>query len=203
MQNGHSPLQAVLCILYSSSHHIVGQEFEPLIQLDWSPHTSSACSATPALAVTLSRLQPTTTVCTVTGAVTWNTRPLLSKALTQARHDDNTYLVIDLSGVTSMDSAGPYTLLEARAKHRLTGGAQIAVITSPNSSAIPELQAVAIHAAFTVYLTLADALHACTHSDTPIRHPTPQTIAPPSFACPPGKNPLWYLHGAGPALSPP
>jgi S-adenosyl methyltransferase len=85
------------------SHHLTGQEFEPLIQLAWSPGTTSACSATPALTVTLSRPQPTTTVCTVTGAVTWNTQPLLSNALTQARRDDNAHLIIDLSAVTFMD----------------------------------------------------------------------------------------------------
>ena len=75
-----------------------------MIQLDWSPHTSRASSATlAALSVTLSRPQPTTTVCSVTGAVNWNTRPLLSNALTQARHDDNAHLVIDLSAVTFME----------------------------------------------------------------------------------------------------
>jgi len=153
-----------------------------VIQLDWSPRTSSACLATPTLTVTLSRPQPTTTACTVIGAVTWNTRPLLSNALTRARCNDNTHLIIDLSAVTSMDSAGPYTLLEARVKHHLTGGAPIVVITNPNSSAIPELQAVAIHAAFTVYPTLTDALHACAHSHTPTSHPTPPTTTPPDFA---------------------
>ena len=144
-----------------------------MIQLDRSPHTSRASSATlPALSVTLSRPQPTTTVCSVTGAVNWNTRSLLSNALTQARHDGNAHLVIDLSAVTFMDSAGPYTLLEARVKHRLTSGGQIAVITNPTSSAIPELQSVAIHAAFTVYPTLTDALHACTHFETPTSYST-------------------------------
>ena len=144
-----------------------------MIQLDRSPHTSRASSATlAALSVTLSRPQPTTTVCSVTGAVNWNTRSLLSNALTQARHDGNAHLVIDLSAVTFMDSAGPYTLLEARVKHRLTSGGQIAVITNPTSSAIPELQSVAIHAAFTVYPTLTDALHACTHFETPTSYST-------------------------------
>lgn len=154
-----------------------------MIQLDRSPRTSRASSATLAtLSVTLNRPQPNTTVCSVTGAVNWNTRPLLSNALTQARHDNNAHLVIDLSAVTFMDSAGPYTLLEARVKHRLTGGGQIAVITNPNPSAIPELQNVAIHAAFTVYPTLADALHACTHSNTPTSHSTSSPTTPPDFA---------------------
>jgi len=168
-----------------------------LIQIDWSPHASRVSSAAlPALTVTLSRPQPNTTVCTVIGAVNWNTQLLLRNVLTQARHDDNTYLVIDLSAVTAMDSAGPYTLLEARVRHHLHGGASIAVITNSNSSAIPELQIVAIHAAFTVYPTLTDALHACTHSNTPTSHPTPQITTSPDFAHRPDKRAIWHLHGA-------
>jgi anti-anti-sigma factor len=168
-----------------------------LIQIDWSPHASRVSSAAPsALTVTLSRPQPSTTVCTVIGAVNWNTQPLLSNALTQARHDDNTYLVIDLSAVTAMDSAGPYTLLEARVRHHLHGGALIAVITNPHSSAIPELQIVAIHAAFTVYPTLTDALHACPHSNTPTSHPTPQATTSSDFTHQPTKHAIWHLHGA-------
>jgi anti-anti-sigma regulatory factor len=82
-------------------------------------------------------------------------------ALTEARGNDNAHLIIDLSAVTSMDSAGPYTLLEARFKHHLSGGGQLAVIADPNSPAIPELQMVALQAAFDVHATPADALHAC------------------------------------------
>jgi anti-anti-sigma regulatory factor len=184
-----------LRILYSSSHHIAGQEFEPVIHMDWPPHTSQASSATPALTVTLSRPQPNTTVCTLTGAVNWNTRPLLSNALTQARHD-NTHLVIDLSAVTTMNSAGPYTLLEARAKHHLNGGGQIAVITNPNSSAIPELQTVAIQAAFTVHPTLTDALHACAHPNPPTNHPTPQTTTAADITYQPSKHPVSHPRSA-------
>jgi hypothetical protein len=72
-----------------------------------------------------------------------------------------------------MDSAGPYTLLEARLKHRLSGGGHLAVITDSTSSrAIPELHSVAIRAAFDVHPTLTDALHAKTRS----RHGTPQKL---------------------------
>jgi anti-anti-sigma factor len=164
--------------------------------MDWFPPTSQASSATPALTVTLSRPQRNTTVCTVIGAVNWNTRPLLSNALTQARHDNNTHLIIDLSAVTAMNSAGLYTLLEARAKHHLNGGGQIAVITNPNSSAIPELQTVAIQAAFTVHSSLADALHACAHPDTPTSHPTPQTTTPADCTYQPTKHPVSHPRSA-------
>jgi anti-anti-sigma factor len=122
-----------------------------MIDSDAFPQPSQNCSGRPALTVTLSRPQPETTVCSVTGAVDWNTRPVLRKALTEARQDDNAHLVIDLSAVTSMDSAGPYTLLEARVKHHLHGGGHLAVITNPTATTIPELHGVAIRAAFDVH----------------------------------------------------
>jgi anti-anti-sigma factor len=135
-----------------------------MIDTDWSPQTSLCTSDAPAITVTLSRPQPDTIVCTVTGTVNWNTTSLMRDALTTARQNDNAHLVIDLSAVTSMDAAGPYTLLEARFKHHLSGGGHLAVIADANSRAIPELQMVALQAAFEVYPTPADALDACTIS---------------------------------------
>jgi anti-sigma B factor antagonist len=129
-----------------------------MIDTDWSPRCSSGTSV---ITVALSRPQPHATVCTVAGAVDWNTTPLLRRALSEARWDDSVHLVIDLSAVTSMDSAGPYTLLEARFKHHLCGGGHLAVIADPDSHAIPELQIVALTASFDFHSTLADALHAC------------------------------------------
>jgi anti-anti-sigma factor len=137
-----------------------------MIDTDCSWQTPLGSSATPAITVTLSRHLCETTVCTVVGAVDWNTRTLLRNALAEAGQDDNVHLVIDLSAVTSMDSAGPYTLLEARFKHGLRGRGHLAVVADPRSTAIPELQDVAIRAAFDVHPTLSDALHACAHVDT-------------------------------------
>jgi anti-anti-sigma factor len=149
-----------------------------MIDLERSPQPPPNPAQTPTLTVTLSRPQSHTTVCTVTGTVDWNTRPLLRNALTQARHDDNAHLVIDLSAVTAMNCAGPYTLLEARAHHH--GGGHLAVVTNPHSSAIPELHTVAIRAAFDVHPTLISALHSCTPATTPTHdknhpNPTPNT----------------------------
>lgn len=135
-----------------------------MIGTDWSPQTSPRSSDAPAITVTLSRPQPDTTVCTITGTINWNTTPLVRNALTEAQQNDNAHLVIDLSAVTFMDSAGPYTLLEARFKHHLSGGGHLAVIADPNSAAIPELQMVALQAAFDIHPTPADALQACIHA---------------------------------------
>jgi anti-anti-sigma factor len=141
-----------------------------MIDTDWSPHTSPCSSETATITVALTRPQLDTTVCTVTGAVDWNTTPLVRDALTEARRDDNVHLVIDLSAVTSMDSAGPYTLLEARFKHYLSGGGHLAVIADPNSHAIPELHIVALQAGFDFHTSLPDALHACTSAGTSSGH---------------------------------
>jgi anti-anti-sigma factor len=154
-----------------------------MMDRDGSLQPSQGCSGSPALTVTVSWPQPETTLCSVTGAVDWNTRPVLRKALTEARQDDNAHLVIDLSAVTSMDSAGPYTLLEARVKHHLDGGGHLAVITNPNTSIIPELHGVAIRAAFNVHPTLADALDACAHAETSTSHTPPGLTTPGNFAC--------------------
>jgi anti-anti-sigma factor len=137
-----------------------------MMDMGGSWQTSLGSSEAPALTVTLNRHVHDTTICTVVGTVDWNTRALLRNALVEARDDDNVHLVIDLSAVTSMDSAGPYTLLEARFRHSLKGAGHLVVVTDPNSSAIPELQSVAIGAAFDVHPTLTDALHACARADT-------------------------------------
>lgn len=137
-----------------------------MIDTGCSWQTSLGSWEPPVITVTLNRHVHDTTVCTVAGAVDWNTRSPLRNALVEAGQDDNAHLVIDLSAVTSMDSAGPYTLLEARFRHRLKGAGHLVVVADPNSSAIPELQSVAIRAAFDVHPTLTDALHACARTNT-------------------------------------
>ena len=141
-----------------------------MIDTDWSPQTSPCTSGIPIITVALSRPRPDTTVCTLTGAVDWNTTPLVRQALTEARQADNVHLIIDLSAVTSMNSAGPYTLLEARARHHLGGGGHLAVIANPDSHAIPELHIVALKASFDFHANLADALHACASVDSSTSH---------------------------------
>jgi anti-anti-sigma regulatory factor len=146
-----------------------------MIDQGWPLKNSPCPSGGPPITVTLSRPQPATTVCTVTGAVDWNTRPVVKNALTQARHDDNAHLVIDLSAVTSMDAACPYTLLEARFRHHLNGGGHLAVIIAPNSP-VYELHIVALRAAFDVHSTLADALQACASAGGARCDKTPETV---------------------------
>ncbi len=158
-----------------------------MIDMEWSEQTSLCSSGRSATTVALSWPQHDTTVCTVTGTVDWNTTPLVRNALTEARQDDNIHLVIDLSAVTSMDAAGPYTLLEARFKHTSNGGGHLAVVLDPESRAIPELQTVALKAAFDFHATLADALHACASAGINSSHAATGTATQSE----PGGWPVW------------
>ena len=128
--------------------------------------TLSRPSGAPTATAALSRPQPGITVCTVTGAVNPDTTPILRKALAEGRQDDNAHLVIDLSTVTSLDSSGLHTLLEARHKHRLNGGGHLAVVVDANSQAIPQLHIVVLQATFDLHHKLTEALHACASTGT-------------------------------------
>ncbi len=99
--------------------------------------TPSCPSGAPTITATLSRPQPDITVCTVTGAIDLDTTPILREALVEGQQDNKARLIIDLSTVTSLDSVGIYTLLEARHKHRINGGGHLAVVVAPNSKPSP------------------------------------------------------------------
>ena len=133
----------------------------------WSRETSPCHASALTLIAVLSRPQLNTTVCTVTGKLGTGTTPVLRDALVEARRDDNTHLIIDLSTLTSMDtdSAGLYTLLEARYKHSVSGGGHLAVVVGDNSPAISELHIVMLEASFDLHHNLADALDACASAD--------------------------------------
>ncbi|MGH3696897.1 MAG: STAS domain-containing protein [Pseudonocardiaceae bacterium] len=120
----------------------------------------------PPLTAALTQPQSNTTVCTVTGTIDVDLAPILSDALAQARGDGNAHLVIDLSAVTSMDSEGLYTLLVARHWHRTGHGGHLAVVVDPGSTAIVELLAVSLKAAFDLHHTLTGALHACVRAQS-------------------------------------
>jgi anti-anti-sigma factor len=133
----------------------------------WSRETSSCHASALTLTAALSRPQLNTTVCTVTGELGTGTTPVLRDALVEARRDDNTHLIIDLSTITSrdMDSAGLHTLLEARYKHSVSGDGHLAVVVDANSQAISELHMVMLKVSFDLHRNLTDALDACASAD--------------------------------------
>jgi anti-anti-sigma factor len=138
-----------------------------MIDESWSPETAPCSAGALAITAVLSRPQPGTTACTVSGTLNADTAPVLRDALAEARRDDNAHLVIDLSTITSMgmDSAGLYTLLEACFKHNINGGGHLAVVVDSHAQSIPELYIVALEVTSDVHHNLVDALHACVDAD--------------------------------------
>lgn len=129
--------------------------------------TPEICSneTPPSRGAILSCPQPDTTVCTVIGPIDTGTTPAMRDALAQAVRD-NAHLVIDLSGITFMDSTGLYALFTARHKHKIYGNGHLAVVIDPNSQAIPELYAIALEVIFDLHNDLAVALRACASAGT-------------------------------------
>lgn len=110
------------------------------------------------IAATLSCPQPNTTVCTVTGKVDLATAPLLADTLTDAVHDNRSHLVIDLSAVALLDSAGWQAVLEALDRYGIDG--HLAVVVDSNSAATPA-DVTALDKFLDVHDDLTGALQAC------------------------------------------
>ncbi len=117
-----------------------------------SPHGGNT------IAATLSCPQPNTTVCTVTGKVDLATAPLLAGTLTGAVHDDRSHLVIDLSAVALLDSAGWQAVLETLDSYGIDG--HLAVVVDSNSGATPA-DITALDEFLDVHDDLTGALRAC------------------------------------------
>lgn len=109
----------------------------------------------------LSFPQPDTTVCTVTGKMDTDTTPAVTDTLIQAVRDDNAHVVIDLSAVTFMDSAGLYALFTTRHKHNIYGNGHLTVVIDSNPETIPQLYAIALDVIFDLHNNLTSALRAC------------------------------------------
>ncbi len=112
----------------------------------------------------LSFPQPDTTLCTVTGRMDTDTTPAVADTLIQAVRDDNAHLVIDLSAITFMDSAGLYALFTARHKHNIYANGHLAVVIDSNPETIPQLYAIALEVIFDLHNNLTSALRACTET---------------------------------------
>ncbi len=110
----------------------------------------------------LSFPQSDTTVCTVTGRMDTDTAPAVTDTLVQAVRDDNAHLVIDLSAITFMDSAGLYALFMARHKHKIYANGHLAVVIDSNPETIPQLYAIALDVIFDLHNNLTSALRTCT-----------------------------------------
>lgn len=108
---------------------------------------------------TLSCPRPNTTVCTVTGRIDLVTASALSDTLIEAVHDERPHLVIDLSAVDFVDSAGLHAIFESLDGYDI--GGHVAVVVDPNSEAVTPLEIAALDEFLDRHGDLTRALQAC------------------------------------------
>lgn len=128
------------------------------------PETMSPPSGGHMVSATLSCPRPDTTVCTVTGTIDLVTAPALTDTLTEAVHDDRLHLVIDLSAVDLVDSAGLQAVLESLDKYDIDG--HVAVVVDSRSKAVTPLEIAALDEFLDRHDDLVRALHACARAST-------------------------------------
>ncbi|MGH4023519.1 MAG: STAS domain-containing protein [Pseudonocardiaceae bacterium] len=117
-------------------------------------------SVSPGITVTLSYPQADTVVCTVTGEVDLATTPVLGDMLDEAIRDDvRPHLVVDLTTIDYLGSAGLQALLDALKKQGRQG--HLAIVTNENQRASRPFQVTALDEVFDLYDNVAEALRAC------------------------------------------
>ena len=117
-------------------------------------------SASPGITVTLSYPQVDTVVCTVTGEVDLATTPVLGDMLDEAiRNDVRSHLVVDLTRIDYLGSAGLQALLDALKKQGHQG--HLAIVTDANQRASRPFQVTALDEVFDLHENLVGALRAC------------------------------------------
>jgi anti-anti-sigma factor len=102
-----------------------------------------------------SRRLPTYTVVAIHGQLDTTTVPSLRERLLLALHHTTFPVIIDLSGVSSCDTAGLAPLIGARRRGRLHGITVSLAAPRPNMSRL--LRTTGLHRAFAVYSTIATA----------------------------------------------
>lgn len=96
-------------------------------------------------------------VLAVTGEIDIYTAPLFKQAVVNLVSDGNTHVVIDLSGVTFMDSSGFGTLLGATRRLRPNGGALH--LAAPNSTIQRMLRLTHLDTIMQVHATTDEAVN--------------------------------------------
>lgn len=97
-------------------------------------------------------------VVSVVGTIDMLTAPLLVESIEFALANGPTYLVIDLSAVEFLASAGLTVLLQTH--HRSATTTRVAVVADGRATSRP-MTLLGLDRTLTIYSTLADALAAC------------------------------------------
>lgn len=124
-------------------------------QLDTMPPPLGGHMVTAALSCP----RPNTTVCTVAGRIDLVTAPVLCDTLIEAVHDERLHLVIDLSAVDFVDTAGLQAVFESLDRYDIDG--HVAVVVDSNSDAVTPLEIAALDEFLDRHGDLTRALQAC------------------------------------------
>lgn len=124
-------------------------------QLDTMPPPLGGHMVTAALSCP----RPNTTVCTVAGRIDLVTAPVLCDTLIEAVHDERLHLVIDLSAVDFVDTAGLQAIFESLDRYDIDG--HVAVVVDSNSDAVTPLEIAALDEFLDRHGDLTRALQAC------------------------------------------
>ncbi|MGH3631741.1 MAG: STAS domain-containing protein [Sciscionella sp.] len=112
------------------------------------------------LAITISNVAPGTLVCGLRGEIDLATVPGLQETLTQAIDLLPCHLVIDLSDIQYLGSAGLQLLLKIHETQQ-AAGYHLALVIGPNHAAARPLQATSLHQILDLHTELATAVTAC------------------------------------------
>jgi anti-anti-sigma factor len=145
----------------------------PLTRDQLDSLAGAATLSAPMVFATVSRPQPDTTLCRVTGTVNLVTAPALAEKVSQAARHGRPHLVIDLSAVASLDPLGLQAVLETLDSCGIDG--HLAVVMDPRSEAATRPEVVELHEVLDLHHDVASALRACARAfvSTGGRHRAP------------------------------
>lgn len=119
-----------------------------------------AQSAEPPLTVTIRDIAPGVLLCVVAGEIDLVTVPEFQETLTKALHHAPSHLVLDLTGVEFLGSAGLKILIELHtAQHAV--GCHLALVVGDNRVVVRTLHITALDQVLDLHAELVTAVDAC------------------------------------------
>jgi anti-sigma B factor antagonist len=112
------------------------------------------------LTIAMSDLGPETILCVLSGDIDAATGPRLQQELTEAVAERPAHLVIDLSGIEFMGSAGLKILTEIHAAQQDVGS-HLAIAVGHNRAAVRPIQVTELDQLLDIHTEQASAVEAC------------------------------------------
>jgi anti-sigma B factor antagonist len=129
------------------------------------------------LAITVSDIAPETILFVLGGEIDLATQPQLQQALTTAIGNAPSHLVLDLTNVTFLGSAGLHLFTELHTTQHVAAY-HVALVVGHNRVALRALQITGLDQILDLHTDLATAVHAC-HQSPKDEHQHPPATVPP------------------------